>query len=61
MYSGVAKTPLWVTEKLFNIQRLSKVHPSQDNFHEELKNSVSKLIIVLQFQITVVLDIFVGV
>lgn len=34
MYSGVAKTPLWVAESL-TPQRLSKSVPREDNFHEE--------------------------
>ncbi len=36
MYSGVAKTPLWVAESL-TPQRLSKSAPREDNFHEELR------------------------
>lgn len=36
MYSGVAKTPLWVAESL-TPQRLSKRAPREDNFHEELR------------------------
>ncbi|MBK0063437.1 DNA/RNA non-specific endonuclease [Acinetobacter sp. S54] len=36
MYSGVSKTPLWVSEKL-TPQRLSSRIKREDNFHEELR------------------------
>ena len=42
MYSGVAKTPLWVAESL-TPQRLSKSAPREDNFHEELRKRWSHL------------------